>query len=575
MILRPPYFIDGVSLENLGVIDAVLTCQSLDVDQLTFTLRDQGQTIPTDGQWITLTDTAGQVLIKGICRRKYTFRTRSYSYLVTNVFQGMAETTIVVAGRPYALYDMQDLAQTLSGLLSSAAAAGLPITATTPVAMPVMYLAPKMAFRSATYAEAIIEAAKWVPDLASRMNYSIDPPRLDFTARATSSGITLEIGSDDSAVTDFELEAMPEARALAITFSYAKRDGTTLVENLTQSAGDPDAEAHRKTSIFLSGTERIDLLASEALTQAEKAITALAAAVTDAAASAALPLNWATCLAADSNLSAAVSALPGFSMGSGGICATLYNGIVWGSGSTAGIVANTVCGNPLYLAAANGTAATGWYAVKSGVFTDAQLTTAGAKKETRYIRGNLAASRGYSGSNAAMASLEATGYAYTHDGWTANRAADSTDAENYYRKYLWYNVNLAVDAINMSPSAVAVAVNAAAGNTSSALATRMEFVEAPANLAASYFARQDWTPYRGKISLKPTAGEIPRPGDFVNLAGPDVPAEYATMKAAVAGVEIDLRTSAATLTIGPSARLDYASIEDRLRVPEADSTTPG
>ena len=91
-----------------------------------------------------------------------------------------------------------------------------------------------------------------------------------------------------------------------------------------------------------------------------------------------------------------------------------------------------------------------------------------------------------------MASIQAAG-AIQHTGWTDGYVANSAAADAAYRKYVKYACNIAVDAINMAPTAVAAAVKAAASG-SSALIERAEFVEAPPDLAANYFARQDWTP---------------------------------------------------------------------------------
>jgi hypothetical protein len=221
--------------------------------------------------------------------------------------------------------------------------------------------------------------------------------------------------------------------------------------------------------------------------------------------------------------------------------------------------------------------ATGWYPIVTGAFTPAELATAGATKETRYIRGDFTATRLSGASNDGMFSLEsaAPSQVSTLTGYTQGYAANSSDATNYFRKHLRYAFNVAVDAINMSPAAVAAAVKAAAASGSSALIDRAEFVEAPPDLAANYFARQDWTPYKGTISFTPSAPAVPMPGDFISVRGEDVPADWNNMKVPVAEISIDLQTLAAKVTIGPSPRMNFNSLVDRLRIPQEDNYEPG
>ena len=162
------------------------------------------------------------------------------------------------------------------------------------------------------------------------------------------------------------------------------------------------------------------------------------------------------------------------------------------------------------------------------------------------------------------------------NGYTQQSSSPSAeDITAWSRAALWYEVNITVDAINMAPSAVAAAVKAAAASGSTAYIERAEFVEAPPDLAANYFARQDWTPYKGRISMSPTAPDFPAPGDFLSVRGEGLPAEWAAMKVPVSELSIDLRTGAATVAIGPSPRMDFSSLVDRLRIPPEDNYQPG
>jgi hypothetical protein len=201
-------------------------------------------------------------------------------------------------------------------------------------------------------------------------------------------------------------------------------------------------------------------------------------------------------------------------------------------------------------------------------------------KETRYMQGQFRHVRsGITGRTGGQASLwnAAVSQCVFINGYTQQSSYPTyDDIVNWGRAALWYRVNIPVDAINMSPSAVAAAVTAAAGGTAaSSFIDRAEFTDAPPDLAANYFARQDWTPYKGSLSLAPSVANIPMPGDFLNIAGTDTPAEWATMAAPVAETEIDLRTGAPRITIGPSPRQDFRSLVDRLRIPAEDNYQAG
>lgn len=595
MTLTPPFYLTGEAgkalgnvgyrLAALGVQDAVLNLRSLDADTLQFSLRDNGNrpAIPDDGQWLTLTDDAGQVLFTGIAKRSFRFPERIYSYEVSNVYQGMMETPLLGDdGRPFLLYFADDIGTRLRDVIIRAGNTGLPVQAPNEGDIPEYYLVPKMAFRAASCASALEDILKWAPDTVTRMDYATTPPTLRFASRTDADATVIDMEGEGHKTTGLELSSYPEARALGVSLSYARRSGDDLIIALDQFAGDVAAESRRKLSIFLSGVERSDYLVSDALTSAQLAlikinelITVTGASVDAAAATAGLSLDWAACLERDTDLQAAAAAQPGFTMGSGGYF-TLYNSIGCNGGPEGDPTGYNVGG--LYLGNANATVATGWYAIKSGAFTTAQLNTAGATKATRYICGNLLTYRVALASNTAMNVLQTNQptKCTAYSGWTQGYTFYCADESNYWRKYLRYTAFYPVDAINMSPSAVAAAVKAAAAGTSaSGFIERAEFVEAPPDLAANYFQRQDWTPYKGRISMAPSAPDFPAPGDFLNIRGEGTPAEWATMKVPVSELSVDLRTGAATVAIGPSPRMDFSSLVDRLRIPPEDNYQPG
>jgi hypothetical protein len=589
-----PYYLAGeagkalgelqISLADLCCYNATLSLRSLAVDTLTFQLLgSRSKVIPDDGQWISLYDGTGTRLFTGIVKRSFRFPEKIYSYEVNNVYQGMMETPLLGDdNRPFLLYTADEIGTRLRDVIVRAENTGLPVQAPSESEMPEYYLVPKMAFRAASYASALEDMLKWAPDTVTRMDYATTPPTLRFASRTDAVAKVIDLDGEGHKTTGLELSSYPEARALGVSLSYARRSGDSLIIALNQFAGDVAAESRRKLSIFLSGVERSDSLVSDALTSAQLAlikinelITVTGAGVDAAAATAALSLDWAACLERDADLQAAAAAQPGFTMGPGGYF-SLYDSIGCSGGASGNL--NSYNTGGLYLGNANATAATGWYAIKPNAFTTAQLNTAGATKATRYISGKLLTYRVSGASNTAMNVLQTNQptkcQAYT--GWTQGYTFYCADTDDFYRKYLSYTAFYPVDAINMSPSAVAAAVKAAAAGTqASGFIERAEFVEAPPDLAANYFARQDWTPYKGSLTLAPTAPDFPAPGDFLSVRGEGSPAEWAAMKVPVAELSIDLSNGAATVAIGPSPRMDFSSLVDRLRIPPEDNYEPG
>jgi len=587
MIFTPPFHLYGedgkalgnawVSLEALGVQGGDLKLRSLDIDELVFSMRAKaGRIVPDDEQWITLKDDAGTVLFTGICKRSFSYVDRIYSFTASNAYKGLMETPLLEGDRAFVLYPEQDLGERLLSILNRGIAAGLPLQA--PATMPELYLVPKQAFRAQSVASALEDALKWAPDAATRMDYSTTPPTLRFLTRSASPETVIDLDSDSHKSTDVRLTPYPEARALSVSFAYARRDGDDVVLYLVQTAGDDAAEANRKLSLYLSGQERSDMLVTEALTTAQKAVAmaqasvdAVGASIDAAAATAQIAITWANLRDRDSNLQAAVTAQPGYTMGVGGFGATLYTTIGCGGGSPGTTTTSYSASGPA-LYTSGGSLATGWYPIVTGAFTPAELATAGATKETRYIRGRLNAD--LTGGSAGFSSLP-SGLKNSISGWTQAYTSNCANTSDYYKSYGWYYCDIAVDAINMSPAAVAAAVKAAAASGSSAFIERAEFVEAPPDLAQNYFQRQNWTPYKGSMDFTPSAPVIPLPGDFTSVRGEFVEAGWRDMKAPVAECSIDLQTLAAKVSLGPSPRMNFNSLVDRLRIPQEDNYEPG
>jgi hypothetical protein len=588
MILTPPFCLSGEEgktlglegrlLSSLGITDAVLSLRSLDADRLQFSLRDNGNrpAIPDDGQWLTLRDDSGQVLFTGIAKRSFQYPARIYRYECANVYQGLLEAQLLGANnRPYITYFSDDLRNILTDILQRAADAGFPIAV--PAELPLMYAIPKMAFRSSSFAAALEDALKWLPDCASSMDYSTTPPTLRFYCRSQSEQVTLDLGSDSHKTTAIDLSPIPHARAAGLRFNYAVRSGDASYSLVTQSAGDADAAGADQQSIFLSGGERMDAFLSESLkaalyAKAEVNKLIIAGGGTVTADTPSVDLSWDTCRTRDTNggLPGAITAEAGFSMvpGTQSISFSSSDDVYQydtGSNVIDGPYRNgkTLAVTPLYLTDATGTPLPTWYACIPAYFTDEQLIEVGATRVSGIIKGNLIK---YNSTPVLSA-----GDTYLRDNFMSARRIMWNSSKLYVR----YSVNCPVDALSMSPAAVMSLLAANNDGDNAQLFSRAGYASIPPDLAANYFARQDWTPYKGSLSLAPSVSNIPMPGDFLNVSGSHTPAEWATMAAPVAETEIDLRTGAPRITIGPSPRQDFRSLVDRLRIPAEDNYQAG
>lgn len=97
-----------------------------------------------------------------------------------------------------------------------------------------------------------------------------------------------------------------------------------------------------------------------------------------------------------------------------------------------------------------------------------------------------------------------------------------------------------------------------------------EFAQPPADLATNLQAAQAWVPYVGTLSLR--GAELDPAsylGRVLNISGG--PAEWATAKALLTGIDLDLGRRRATLRAGAPARVDAATLARRLRRNPADN----
>jgi len=619
MTRTPPYYLTGDdgramngtwrTLAELGIHSATITFRSLDVDTLQFTQREKpGRVIAEDGQWISLCNDADGRIFTGIAKRKFIYPQRLWQFEVTNVYQGLLDTPLLdaVTSRPYTLYNSQDLGTTLHAILARAQELGLPIKP--PDSAWWLFSAPKMAFRAASCGSAFEDALKWLADAATSMDYSTTPPTLRLLCRMFAPPIVINLDTPGHGCTALDLTAMPEARALCVAFVYAVRDGALLVNYHTQSAGDPAADANRSVSVYLSGHERSEMLVNESLVVSNNAMSAAkasldAANAAIAASNAAIAASNAAALGNyntnyNAAITAALAAIPPDPGTFDGTAYVMAHDSVLAAHPTLGWQASqlswrTLYNGYVYYGQYYGGSTTANYSILQyssgnqnrcapGYFSDAQLAAAGATKQSGTLSGDMVVNLGNAANPGLTSSLA---------GWPSSNYPNAAAADAAWQHWYVQHVSVAVDFLSLSPQVIrqnlinlayaavysppATLPGSGAGVDTSVFVDHASYVEAPPDLAANYFAHQNWLPYQGTLAFAPSADRVPMPGNFVSLAGGGLPAEFATMATPVAATTIDLATGTATVTLGPPARMTYASIQDRLRIPVEDNYQPG
>jgi len=591
-----PYFLvgqagktlDGTArtLEQLGIASATLRRASLDVSTLTFTIpKHQLSILPDQEQEIALMDSEARILFRGRVTRKYSMESRTYTFTGKDVWARLLNAPLLgtdAAARPYRVYPTQSVQITLASIIAAASGYSLPVQ--TQATWPTLYAVPKMALRSASIGDSILTVLKYVPDAGSDMDFSANPARLVIKRRGAPHVINTDVAGHG--VKGATLEPQPWQKALGVTIHSVERTSYTDYTVVTQSAGNTAAEADRQISLLLSGYERTDASALESLNAAlvayREALAALnkTAADLDAAGqTAAFPMTWANILSLDSALQQA-RAVSSFDMSLvTGTSFSWHSQYYKSPNASDPYTPNmTVSTTPMKLRNAAGVEVrTGWYVIRTGAFTDAQLAQAGATKQTLYYEGELRFNvRGYDNVHAGMQQLQqAQGSKVRRfEGYTTAIVTAGTPGtlnRTEFTRFYFYMARVAVTAISKSPAEVAAILKAGIIGDIGELAEHTNFVNAPGDLAENYFQAQNWIPMTGNIVFNHDAPWKPAPGDCVQLTGADVDPEWSNAIAPISAVSIDLRTGQLTAEAGFPARKTLSSLMDALQVPPEDN----
>jgi hypothetical protein len=226
------------SLESVGILDGVLVKQSLEVDTLSWT--QVSGIIPDNLQEIHLFGDGVRVFKGTITTRKFSYRGGAvrYTFVASGALyrmskaQAVAEATDAAgstATRPSVQFLPGDLADSITRLI--ALAPGVVLGSISP-----MFNVGRRTFTSGTWLGVLVDLLKPVADVATWVDYSVEPPALHIVRRPHMDTLELTLGKD--AVDTIELNPRSEAMVTGISLAGASRNAAGQVVFSSQVSGD-------------------------------------------------------------------------------------------------------------------------------------------------------------------------------------------------------------------------------------------------------------------------------------------------------------------------------------------------
>lgn len=245
---------------DLKVVNATLRFESLGMDRLSWTARtidlEAGETIlPDVGQRVDLYQGATRHF------RGWVTEARQSNYGTVVVAEGpwmwlrkMPITTsrtqfTTTADRATVVFNAGNVATHITALLNRAIALGAPIAIGT---IATCYTIPKLQLSLMSFADALAELVRWVPDAVGWWNYSgTGTPTFNLSRRGGMSATSYAAGSGD--LTGYEVTGRPDLIPARVEIQYIDRDATGLP--LYASQADGTAVVGRTQIIPVSGRE--------------------------------------------------------------------------------------------------------------------------------------------------------------------------------------------------------------------------------------------------------------------------------------------------------------------------------
>jgi len=252
--------------------EGTLRFGSLEPDELTFTLLPDaydgaGETIPTEGQEITLHNGSTRIFTGVVSVVKSDWKNQSlqieikvvgpWFWLESTPLSELISDGVSPKERPRFECPKGDIRAHIIRLMQRCQALGLPVTVGN---IDLMYDVPKITLTDGSFADALAELLRLVPDAMPWWSYQVaGNPRLNIHRRDTGNATDLAIGSDQVSAVALEQQLGLEVREVVVP--YASRSNGAIRFN-TQSYG--AAPGIGKRQIFVvSGPEKVDFLPSD------------------------------------------------------------------------------------------------------------------------------------------------------------------------------------------------------------------------------------------------------------------------------------------------------------------------
>lgn len=279
MILVPPFSLKGragktldatpILIDEYGARDAKLTYRSMGIGQLVWT-QNAGGVVPDIGQEVDLFDGDGVRIFTGTAKRKFIWESgvkARWLVTISDAWEAMTETPLTAdvddeAGdtsvRPFVVYATGNVKTHLLSLMATMNDLGIQFD---PGTVTDCFNVTRMTFSKSTCSEAFADMMRWIPDAATRVDYSpVGLPTLNVVRRSAMTEVTLALGTESDDTLSIEMEDQPELRPLAVEVFSASRDSQNRIVYGSQIAGDAGAEARRRQTVVASGPENNEVI---------------------------------------------------------------------------------------------------------------------------------------------------------------------------------------------------------------------------------------------------------------------------------------------------------------------------
>jgi len=521
------------TITDAGLINAVLSLLSLEVDTLTWTQR--AGTVPDDRQTLALFRDGECVFQGTVTKRKYRYVTGSGSTYQLTVSGALFASSIAQisdvatdgngasATRPSFQFAPGSLKSMLTRLIAAMPGIYLgDISAIDVATVAGDFLVGRQTFTGGTYLNVLIDLLKPLADVAGRIDYSeLGRPKLCLHRRPGMETVTLQIGIDDVGLVD--LTPRSELKITGVSLATTTRDATGKTVYGAQTSGD-GARLVSFTGPEIGNFVPPDNLPSVAIQ------TAL---VTGA---------WAEIKVLDSEIAKAIATYGDFTP-QGGF--TIYSATSAQSFIPTKF-ASSFDSLPSGLTIKNeaGVADTG-FRFLSGQMIDFLKTDYGAVEKTLTVAGNvIGAWLGNASSAPPLFQSLGSKIVATRTGF---------DSPAMGKEVCQYSLSFSytVQVINLSfPTLQTLYAKAA-----------YEYLTAPANLAENMRRAGDFIPYEGEAVLNPKFPWQQFVGKRLNALNVD-PA-LATAGGLIQGAEVMLQTGAVRLRVGAPTRVPLNAVVGR------------